>query len=45
MGDPEAFDIVQDLERVETGHDYVGGAQCEHGERHYACCVRKWRNA
>src|SRR5580658_3885743 len=41
MRDAEAFDIAEDFERVETGHDHVGGAESEHGESDYPGGVRK----
>src|SRR5271156_5560081 len=41
MRDVEAFDIAEDFERVETGHDYVRGAESEHGEGDHSGGVRK----
>src|SRR5580704_4555330 len=41
MRDAEALDIAEDFERVETGHDHVGGAESEHGEGDYSSGVRK----
>src|SRR5271170_781290 len=45
MRDAEAFDIAEDFECVETGHDYICGAESKHGERDYSGGVREWRDA
>src|SRR5580704_13584504 len=41
MRDAETFDMAEDLERLEAGHDYVGRADGEHGEGDYSGGVGK----